>query len=80
MNDRTVLAEILTKVAEGELVLSISDQIFSASLDRESNKAIHILSHFLADEDLRDSDPVYDEHMRQKLLDCAAKLNSLRND
>ena len=82
-NDITPLyvADIIEQFANGKLVTSeVQDQLIQMDFGEEYrivNEAIHCLSHFATDADIRKRDSEYDEHLRTKLRGYAQKIRQL---
>ena len=72
----TELEEILTKAFAGEI--PISELCLMLSNDRallaEEQEIVHLLIHFVTDQDLRDKDREYDQHLRAQLEALVAEL------
>ena len=72
------IAKLIDRCLHNEIGSELlSDGIFGERLgSQNAEEAVHYLAHFLADEDLRSSDPEYDEIMRLELAKHYSKLMS----
>lgn len=69
------IARILLLCADQNETTTVPSDIFHLDFkEAETRKAVHYLSHFLDDEDIRANDKIYDTFMRETLRAHASAL------
>jgi methanogenic corrinoid protein MtbC1 len=80
-NNIQEIADLIEKCLEGQIepseALGQLDKLNNTVSHKIVNRAIHLLHHYVADEDIRKKDPAYGVHQTEKLRSCINEIRAI---